>query len=52
MFGDYRVTDYRIIGRLGNKVIRFNADIIYENYKQKWSENRTLWDSTCDWSPI
>ncbi len=50
--GDYRDTDFRIIGKLGNKVIKSNVAIIYVNYKQCWSKNRTLWDSTCDWSPI
>ncbi len=49
---DYRVSDFRIIGKFGNKVIKSNVDIIYVNYEQNWSENKTLWDSTCDWSPI
>ncbi len=31
--GDYRVTDFRIIGQLGNKVIKSNIDIISVNYK-------------------
>ncbi len=52
MGGDYRVTDFGIIGKLGNTVTKSNVDIIYVNYKQNLSENRTLWDSIGDWSSI
>ncbi len=52
MVGDYRVTDFRIIGKLEIKAIKSNVDIISVNYKHNRSENRTPWDATGDWSPI